>query len=484
MFNKFFSVIVPSLAIFGFSCIGFAKEFKGTSEYYVVDLTTKEIALSFARDKAKQNALEQAGTYVTSLSESTNGLLTKDDIKVVTLGVAKLKPNSEHINYTAPDQSGTVTLSYSAVFDIDDKEVEKNIKKFQIDNKELKEEKIKNENQQSFIKHLGELYKEQQKKLINKKSKDKTDYNKAISQIREGLNAVEYREIADSYAKKLDAENALIYYKKELEAYNRAGINVPEEYNNICKICTMKHISFCYSELHQIEKAEAILEEALKLAKDDSLKAGLLSDLAMVQIKKGEKLDIVINLINKALSICPDDQIYSDRMALYFFYGYSQKALEDYERLSKERQQLPHVALLAAICYAYNGNYEKALQLDELISNKNKMFESEWGLAYTNYVFNWSFVRGKAYLMRYEKTESKEDVDKAIQEFTAFINLAPANEPYVVEAYFHRGVCYGIKNDIKSAYNDAMMALTIDPDNEQAKSLIKMIEEEQKEKQQ
>ena len=65
--------------------------------------------------------------------------------------------------------------------------------------------------------------------------------------------------------------------------------------------------------------------------------------------------------------------------------------------------------------------------------------------------------------MRYEKTESKEDVDKAIQEFTAFINLAPANEPYVVEAYFHRGVCYGIKNDIKSAYNDAMMVLTIKP---------------------
>lgn len=483
MFNKFYSVIVPSLAILAISCIGYAKEYRGISEYYVADLTTKEIAVNFARDKAKQNALEQAGTYVTSLSESTNGVLTKDDIHVVTLGVAKLKPKSEQINYTAPDQDGAVTLSYSAVFEIDENEVEKNIKKYQIDNKELKEEKIKNENQQNFIKLLGESYREQQKKLVNEKNIDKTEYNKAIRQIKEGLNAVEYGEIADSYFINLDFKNALLYYEKELEAYNKTGNNSTKEYLNNNKLLAMQSIALCHYELHQNDQAEIILEEALKLAKEDRFKAKLLAQLAKAQMIKGENKDKVINLINQAVAIFPDDKTYFERMDVYFTYKEWRKALEDYDRLSEESKKSPSNAFIAAFCYAEIGDTDKAFQLDALMSKNHKQYESVYGLLYTRLKNFWSYVRGKAYFMRYGKNGSIGDIDNAINEFTEYLNVTPVNDFYVLPAYFHRSVCYGEKKDYKSAYNDAMMALTINPNYEPAKLLLKLIEEKQKERQ-
>ena len=481
--HKIFSVSVPLLAFLAFSCTGFAKEFKGTSEYYVADLTTKEIALNFARDKAKQNALEQAGTYVTSLSESTNGLLTKDDIKVVTLGVAKLKPNSENINYTAPDQNGAVILSYSAVFDIDDKEVEKNIKNYQISSKELREAKIKNENQQNFINELGSLYQELQKEFTNAKT-NKKSYNDSIINIQEGLSASEYRELANKYFDKFDMENALIYYKKELESYDKSYINSSEKYKNINKIYAMMGIATCYSNLHQIDKAEAILEDALKIAEEDRFKAKLLSDIAIARMNQGAKFDDVINLLNKALIIFPDDDVYASRMNTYFTYGNWRKALEDYERLSEDGKRSPAITGMAALCYVEIGNADKALQLDAIITKNYRMYESQFGktiLDHYKYIF--PFIRGKAYFTRYGNTRDEGDIDKAIKEFTTYLDLAPANDFYLFQAYFHRGVCYCEKEDFKSAYNDAMMVLTIKPNYEPAKLMIKLIEEEQKERQ-
>ena len=55
-----------------------AAEYKGTSEYYIADVETKSMAITFARDLAKRNALEQAGTYIISLSESKNSVLQSD----------------------------------------------------------------------------------------------------------------------------------------------------------------------------------------------------------------------------------------------------------------------------------------------------------------------------------------------------------------------------------------------------------------------
>ena len=479
MFYKIISSILSLLVGFAFSSVSYAKDFKGTSQYYIADLSTKNMALKFARDSAKQAALEQAGTFVTSLSESKKGLLTKDDIKVVTLGVAKLKPNSEHINYSAPDQNGIVTLSYSAIFDIDEKEVEKNIINYQINSKELKEATLKVENQQNFIKELGVLYQELQKKYANANN-DKTTYSHSITNIREGLSASEYRKIADDYLINLDFKNALIYYKKELESYNRIGFSSTDNYTNNNKILAMHGIAMCYNGLHQNEQVETILEEALKLAKEDHFKAFLLTQLAKARMAKGERIDNVINLISKALSIYAGDEIYSERMGVYCTFGKWEKALEDYERLSEENKKALWNISIAAVCYAWTGDADKALQLDALRSKYDKKFESDYGLIYTNYKYIWSFARGKAYFERYGKNRNIEDIDKAIHNFTAFLNTAPVNDLYLVHAYFHRGVCYAEKKDYKSAYNDAMMVLTINPDYEPAKLMIKLIEEEQK----
>ena len=111
------------------------------------------------------------------------------------------------------------------------------------------------------------------------------------------------------------------------------------------------------------------------------------------------------------------------------------------------------------------------------------MYESQYAEIYNHFKYLFPYVRGKAYFMRYGKNRNKDDIDKAIKEFTTYLDLAPANDFYLFQAYFHRGVCYCEKEDFKSAYNDAMMVLTIKPNYEPAKLMIKLIEEEQKERQ-
>ena len=82
MLFRFLVKTILLLVMFTNSIV-FAKEFKGTSEYYIADIQTKNTAIIFARDIAKQSALEQAGAFVSSLSLSSKGLLQKDDIKSI-----------------------------------------------------------------------------------------------------------------------------------------------------------------------------------------------------------------------------------------------------------------------------------------------------------------------------------------------------------------------------------------------------------------
>ena len=81
--------------------------------------------------------------------------------------------------------------------------------------------------------------------------------------------------------------------------------------------------------------------------------------------------------------------------------------------------------------------------------------------------------------MNYGKTRNVDDINTALKEVTTYLNMAPANDYFLAAVYYYRGVCYGEKGDYKTAYNDAMMALTIKPDYEPAKLMIKLIEKEQ-----
>lgn len=103
----------------------FAKEatFVGRSEY-IIAVGTGADAEAIALEDAKRLALEQAGTYLESLTVVENNAVTLDRIKVIARGTAKLVPGSIRKQYTTIDSNtGAQKLILEAQFAIDPDEV-------------------------------------------------------------------------------------------------------------------------------------------------------------------------------------------------------------------------------------------------------------------------------------------------------------------------------------------------------------------------
>lgn len=120
---KINTILLFLLILFSTSC--FAKEatFVGRSEY-IIAVGTGADAEAIALEDAKRLALEQAGTYLESLTIVENNAVTIDRIKVIARGTAKLVPGSIRKQYSTIDSStGAQKLVLEAQFAIDPDEV-------------------------------------------------------------------------------------------------------------------------------------------------------------------------------------------------------------------------------------------------------------------------------------------------------------------------------------------------------------------------
>lgn len=104
-------------------CLAQEATFVGKSEY-IIAVGTGTDAEAIALEDAKRLALEQAGTYLESLTIVENNAVTLDRIKVIARGTAKLVPGSIRKQYETIDPStGAQRLILEAQFAIDPEEV-------------------------------------------------------------------------------------------------------------------------------------------------------------------------------------------------------------------------------------------------------------------------------------------------------------------------------------------------------------------------
>lgn len=66
------------------------KTYEGVGEYLMSDFETFDVAQQRAKQRAEQNACEQAGVYVESRTEVRNAQVTKDEIITMTRGILKI----------------------------------------------------------------------------------------------------------------------------------------------------------------------------------------------------------------------------------------------------------------------------------------------------------------------------------------------------------------------------------------------------------
>ena len=80
------SLIVASLGLFQMPCFAETKEIITEGTYIMGDNDTPADAENRALTNAKRSAIEQAGTYIESYSQTQNLQLTKDDIETIASG--------------------------------------------------------------------------------------------------------------------------------------------------------------------------------------------------------------------------------------------------------------------------------------------------------------------------------------------------------------------------------------------------------------
>ena len=421
------------------SNITFAKDFLGTSEYFITDPSTKNIAIEFARDKAKQTALEQAGVFVTSISESSKGVMTKDDIKAVTLGFAKFKPDSEKAIFSKPNQDGSIVLSYSAIFSIDEKEIETNLVRLKQDNRAIENLKLQILSEQKALFELENRYKELQKKFTTLTTeKEKNDYKNAIVEVQNDLNAMGYFKIAVDCMTRENYKDALVYFDKTLERYSDYAYNNPAPWLTEFLASIFFQKGQIYMKGNQLAQAEAFFNSAIQIKPDYYYPYTYLA-LLYVMTKNESKS---ISAANMAVKLRPDDdQSYIARMSAYGNFGKYKEACSDFWKLKNPGPQ----ATYAGWWYLLDKDYKNAIRVFDMALQYNPLDVPAY------------HGRGRA------NAGLKRDQD-AVNDFTKAVTLDPKD----FHAYAERGASYVYLKQYQLAYNDAILALSHNPNDAEA----------------
>jgi hypothetical protein len=117
--------------------------------------------------KAKREALEQAGTYLESLTIVKNSVLEKDEIFALTAGVLKAEIVSQK-NYATKDAFGLIIV---AKVDVDTNILEERVRKLLKDRKLLKKYQDAQEREKDLLSKIKSL-EEKDRKLQNSFSND------------------------------------------------------------------------------------------------------------------------------------------------------------------------------------------------------------------------------------------------------------------------------------------------------------------------
>ncbi|MCG2830821.1 MAG: tetratricopeptide repeat protein, partial [Desulfobacteraceae bacterium] len=220
--------------------------------------------------KAKREALEQAGTYLESLTIVKNSVLEKDEILALTAGVLKAEIVSQK-NYATADAFGIVIV---AKVDVDTNILGERVSRLLKDRKLLKKYQDAQEREKDLLSKIKSL-EEKNRKLqgsFSNEDKDKlkeefrktshqltatelnkkalalwdngfyTDVIKAIGYLKDAIRldpdyGEAYNNIGAAYRSKGEYDRAIEYYQKALEiGIKKLGPehpNVAGAYNNI-----------------------------------------------------------------------------------------------------------------------------------------------------------------------------------------------------------------------------------------------------------
>lgn len=384
-----------------------------------------EESQAIAKERAKVDALrrasEQGAVYVESVSKVSQGVLTSDDIKMLTATI--LQVTDEKYQPVIVGDSIQYQCHLVAVVDTDsvkDKirngrlELEDSLRKYQKENERLSREM---DNLRQQYKVASETVKQKLRLAEQKNNRE--------------FMANQYAKKGYDLQEKKDFNGAIAAYSKAIEL----NPDYMEVYNNMGN---------AYFAIGQMEKAIALYEKVIVL-RPDCAEAYNNMGMAYVHLGKSKK---AISLFEKALVFKPTAE------QIYLNMGDAYAALEQYENALKQYENavIKNPACSKAYCnmgaiYFLLRQYEKAKNnYEKAITLKPDYVEAYSGL-------------GNAYV-------GLGKFEEAIHQYEKVVMLKPDD----AENYYIMGSVYaGLLGNMKKALVCYQKAYRLEPANAEYK---------------
>ena len=375
-----------------------------------------------AMAKAKREALEQAGTYIESLTVVKNSQVEKDEILALAAGVLKAEVVSQK-NYASDDAFGIETIVNVIV---DTSVLEERVKKQLQDRSHLTQLKDTQKREEKLLQKVVQLEEENRKLTAAKQSTEKL--KKEFKQASDGLTAVDLVNKALSLYdgdKMADPQKAIEYLSKAIKLQPDSNDSNFAYYNR----------GVVYTNLKQYQRAIEDYNAAIRLMPNDyesyNNRGGAYSNLGQYQ-RAIEDYDEAIRLKSDFAAA------YNNRGTAYGNLGKKQLAIEDYSSAIR-------LEPAQAASYFNRGNaYLKLGQKQRAIEDYNEFIrlKPDYAQAYYN--------RGNAYSDLGHKK-------RAIEDYNEVIRLKPDD----ANVYGIRGIAYFMVGNNKLGCYDAQKACTL-----------------------
>ena len=371
--------------------------------------------------KAKREALEQAGTYLESMTIVKNYAVEKDEILALAAGVLKAEIVSQK-NYASEDAFGIIVV---AKVDVDTSILEERVKKLLQDRVHLEKYQEIKQRENELLTKIKRLEEQNRKLYASLSEVEKHKKQDPKTQLKEQNRRPYALSFEGQEQKKKELKKQFKEVSLALSAvdFNEKAIALWE--NNR------------YSDA---QKALEYLSQAIRL---DPTYSDAYNSRGALYFSLGEYRRAIVDY-DRAIHLTPDfSSPYGNRGVSYRYLGEYQKAIADYTQAIRLDPQ-------KAMAYYHRGNaYCELEKYQKAIADYTQAIDldSNYATAYLQ--------RGTAYARL-----NKHQI--AIDDFSRAIRL----DSGLAMAYNNRGFSYDELGNEEQAIEDYSQAARLDPHNE------------------
>jgi len=334
--------------------------------------------------RAKREALEQAGTYVESLTVVKESRLDKDEILAVTAGVCQSEVLASK-NYHTDDAFGIeVTVKVKA----DTAVLGDKVKKLLADRTHLEQLNSVRKNEKELLAKIAKL--ETENRNLKATEEEKQRIKEGFRQTSQGLTAVKWFDKAAALwkdGKFSDPHTAIRYLDEAIKLE-------PDSAN------TFNNRGVAYADLGQYARAIEDYSQAIRLKPDDA-KAYNNRGIAYYNLGHHAR---AIEDYNQAIRLKPDYAgAFNNRGNAYLALGQYARAIEDYNQAIRLKPD--YTEAFSNRGAAYDGLRQYARAIEDF--NQAIRLKPDYTEAYNN--------RGIAYAKLGQYVKAIEDFSQAIR---------------------------------------------------------------------